>query len=130
MVPVLLRHKYQCNVTSNYSTYSMGFRRKCSRLQLYFLYWRLLWLLQAYVINLLDVVTQVLFCLKTRCIILALTVNQTKDYLFINASCINNSFANVSWRPKRNVKINQVTVEYACHNTSTSSLVSLYINNS
>ena len=48
------------------------------------------------------------------------------QYLTINAKCINNSFAQVSWEkdPSSTIEIRLVSIQYNCHNTSLNKLVS------
>lgn len=56
-------------------------------------------------------------------VILSLPVTANKapgQYLIIDANCTNNSFARVSWYPSSLLKVNKVTIEYDCLNTSAS----------
>ena len=48
------------------------------------------------------------------------------QYLIINANCINNSFAQVSWEkdPSSIIEIDLVSIQYNCHNTSLNEMVS------
>ena len=48
------------------------------------------------------------------------------QYLLINANCINNSFAQVSWQtdPSSKIRIEFVSIQYDCHNTSSNKKVS------
>ena len=43
------------------------------------------------------------------------------QYFLINANCINNSFAQVSWQADN---IDRVSIQYDCHNTSSNESVS------
>ena len=49
--------------------------------------------------------------------------NKDREQYLLNANCINNSFAQVSWQADRS-RIDTVSIQYNCHNTSSNELVS------
>ena len=64
--------------------------------------------------------------LSQKCFFLDTDNNGSGQYLLINATCINNSFAQVLWQtdPSSKIRIELVSIQYECHNISSNKLVS------